>query len=326
VTTKVILDADPGIHDALAVALALADPELDVLALTAVGGRFSAEQSSRNLMSIVQAIDPPKWPRFGIADHPETEYEQVRFSERYGDAVDLSRKLNGETGLGDWLAPEAALHHVRSAAKLLLEATRDAPGEIVLITLGPLTNVAHACDLDPDFPSRLKRLVCLAGTLESSGDLTPMGEFNVCFNPQVARRVLRYPAMKLMIPLDIGRKAMLTFEHVQKLNFGDSGFGRFLGSLLPYALRSHHQHLGVEGLWLMDLAAVAAVSEARLFRGQTLAVDVETEGLLTRGMTVFDRRPNREWRPNIDVLLDVDAQGLLDYVISTFRRATNAAE
>jgi inosine-uridine nucleoside N-ribohydrolase len=322
VTTKVIIDADPGIHDALAIALALADPQLDVIALTAVGGRVSAEKASHNLMAIVQALDPPKWPRFGAPDNQDSAYEQVRFSERYGDAADLSKQLYGESGLGDWLAPEASLHHVRSAVKLLLECTRDAPGDITLITLGPLTNVALACDLDPEFPSRLKRLVCHAGALEAAGDLTPVGEFNVCFHPQVARRMLRYPAAKTLVPLDIGRKAMLTFEHVQKLDLGESSrYGRLLGSLLPYALRSHHQHLGVEGLWLLDLATIVAVSQPRLFRGQTMALDVETEGLLTRGMTVFDRRPNRAWRPNIDVLLEVDAQGLLDHVVNTFRAA-----
>jgi len=168
--------------------------------------------------------------------------------------------------------------------------------------------------------------VCLAGALEAPGDLTPVAEFNICFHPQLARRVLRYPAAKTLVPLDIGRKAMLTFEHVQKLNLGeDTRYGKLLGSLLPFALRSHHQHLGVEGLWLLDLAAIAAVSQPRLFKGQALPLDVETEGLLTRGMTVFDRRPNREWRPNIDVMLEVDPQGLLDYVLGTFRNVTGGS-
>jgi inosine-uridine nucleoside N-ribohydrolase len=326
-THKVIIDADPGISDALAVTLALCDPQLDVVALTAVGGRVSAAQAGHNLLALVQAIDPPKWPRFGIADSPEAVYELVRFSERYGDAADLSRRLNGESGLGDWPTPDAALHHPRSAVKLLLECSREAPGEITLITLGPLTNVALACDLDPEFPSRLKRIVCLAGAMAAPGDLTPVGEFNVCFHPQMARRVLRYPATKTLVPLDVGRKAVFTFDHVQKLDLHDgTAYGRLLKSLLPFALRTHHQHLGMEGLWALDLAAIAAVAQPQLFRNHSAAVDVETEGLLTRGMTVFDQRPQREWRPNIEVLSDVDAQGLLDYVLSQFRRATTADE
>jgi inosine-uridine nucleoside N-ribohydrolase len=322
----VIIDADPGIADALAIALALCDPALDVVALTAVGGRVSAAQAADNLMAIVQAVDPPKWPRFGVADSPESSYELVRFSERYGDAVDLSRRLNGECGLGSWSAPAAALHHVRSAVKLLLECTRDAPGEITLVTLGPLTNVALACDLDPEFLSRLRRLVCFAGTLEGPGDLTPAGEFNVCFHPHFARRVLRYPANKTLVPLDIGRKPILTFDHIQKFPWcEESTLSRLLSSLLSFALRSHHQHLGVEGLWLMDVTAVALVTQPQLFKTQTLAVDVETEGLLTRGMTVFDRRLNREWRPNIDVVIDVDAAEVLAHALRTFRQALRVA-
>lgn len=317
-----MIDADPGIADALAIALALCDHTLDVVALTAVGGRVSAAQAADNLMAIVQAVDPPKWPRFGVADSPESSYEMVRFSERYGDAVDLSRRLNGETGLGSWPSTEAALHHVRSAVKLLLECTRDAPGEITLITLGPLTNVALACDLDPGFLGRLRRLVSFAGTLDGPGDLTPTGEFNVCFHPHFARRVLRYPTTKTLVPLDVGRKPVLTFDHLQKFPWRDEEtLSRMLNALMSFGLRSHHQHLGVEGLWLMDLAAVAVVSQPQLFKVQSLPLDVETEGLLTRGMTVFDRRPNREWRPNIDVVVDVDSQGLLDYVFQTYRQA-----
>jgi inosine-uridine nucleoside N-ribohydrolase len=324
-THKVIIDADPGISDALAIAVALCDPELDVIALTAVGGRVSAAQAGQNLTTIVQAIDPPKWPRFGVADSPETAYELVCFSERYGDAAAFSKRLNGEEGLGDWLAPEAALHHQRGAVKLLLECTREFPNEITLITLGPLTNVAFACELDPEFLSRLKGLVSLAGAIEAPGDLTPVGEFNVCFHPQLARKVLRSPASKTLVPLDVGRKAVLTFEHVQKLNLGDTtGLGRLVGSLLSYGLRAYHQHLGMEGLWLLDLAAIAAVSQPRLFKSQPMAVDVETEGLLTRGMTVFDRRTNREWRSNIEAVNEVDPQGVIDYVMTTLRRAAQS--
>jgi inosine-uridine nucleoside N-ribohydrolase len=318
---KIMIDADAGLSDALAIALALADPDLDVLAITAVGGRVTAQQAARNLITLLEAIDPPKWPRLGVADTPNAEYELIRFSELVGDELETDRRLHGPAGLGDWPVGDAELHHPRSAAKLLSETTREHPGAVTLVTLGPLTTVAYAQELDPELAARLKGLVSLAGTLQSAGDITPAAEFNAAFHPEAARHVLRHPATKTLVPLDVGRRAVLTFENVQRLKLDDGQpRGRLLQSLLNYSLRAHHESLGMEGMWLMDLAAIAAVSQPQLFTRQNFGVDVETHGRLTRGMTVFDRRPRPSWRPNIDVLTEVNVQGLLDYVSATLSR------
>jgi len=318
---KVMIDADSGVSDALAIALALVDPDLDVVAVTASGGRVSVQQAARNLMTLIEAVDPPKWPRLGVADSPDCEFEQARFSEQVGDELHVCRQLHGEEGFGDWPVGDAALHHPRSAAKLLSETTREYPGEVTLITLGPLTTVAHAQELDPEFSARLKGLVAFAGTIHSGGDISPVAEFNVAFNPEAARHVLRRPATKTLVPLDVGRKAVLTFENVQRLKLDDGEpRSRLLQSLLNYSLRAHHETLGMEGMWLMDIAAIAAVSQPQFFTRQSVGVDVETGGRLTRGMTVFDRRPRPSWRPNIDVLTEANAQGLLDYVSAILGR------
>lgn len=320
---KVMIDADPGVGDGLALCLALLDPNLDVLAVTGVGGRVSAAQAGANLWSIIEAMDPPKRPRLGIADSPDTQYEVVRFSERYGDDADSSRRLNGDLGLGDWPVGDAHLYHAKSSAKLMLEISREYPGEVTIITLGPLTSIAWATELDPDFLSRLKGLVSMAGTITAPGDITPTAEFNVCFQPDAARRVLRYPATKTLVPLDIGGKTTLTFNHVQQLNLHEqSTASRLLKSLLSFGLRACHQHCGIEGFAFPEAAAIAAATRPNLFTRQPLSIDVETEGRLTRGMTVFDRRPIRTWRPNLDVLTEVDAQGLHDYVMAMLRRGT----
>lgn len=318
---KVMIDADPGVSDALAIALALADPELDVVALTAVGGRVSAAQASCNLMTLLEQVDPPRFPRIGVADLHEAEFERARFGERFGPDADLDRRLQGESGLGDWPVGNAQLHHPRSAAKLMVETTREFPGQVTLITLGPLSNVAMAMELDPEFPARLGGLVSYAGTLDGPGDIAPIAEFNVSFNPLAARHVLRAPTTKTLLPLNIARKAVLTFDRVQQLPLSDdSNRERLLRSLLGFALRAQHEQLGMEGLWLHDLAAIAAVSQPRLFSRQQLGVDVETEGQLGRGCTVFDRRPRPRWRPNIDVLTEMEMHGVLDYVCRTLVR------
>lgn len=320
-TQKLIIDADPGIGDALAIVTALADPDLDVLALTAVEGCVSATQAGRNLHAIVEALDPPKWPRVGVGPSGERfpEAEQVR--SVVPEWQQLQKSLNGTQGLGEWRPSAADLHHTKDAVKLMTELTRQFPNEIMLLTLGPLTNIELACDMDAEFMSRLKGVVCLAGTIATSGDVTPVAEFNVRHDPAAARTVLRFPATKTLVPLDASEKTVLTFEQFDRLGLCEqSAIGRLLQQLMPFALRAHHQHLGVEGMRLPEVTALAAIARPQQFQRTMMAVDVEVDGELTRGMTVFDRRPNPGWRKNIDVISEVDPQGILDYLAAMLER------
>lgn len=319
---KLIIDADPGIGDALAIAIALLDPELDVIALTAVGGCVSSVQAGRNLQSVVEALDPAKWPRIGVADSGQ------RMQEAEVSCADSpawqhgQRSLNGPEGLGDWKPSIADLHHPKDAAKLMTELARQHPQEVMLLTLGPLTNLALACDRDADFLGRLQGVVSLAGAVTAPGNITPAAEFNVRHHPEAARLVLRFPATKTLVPLDVSQKAVLTFEQFHRFNLTDeTRCGHLLRQLIPYSLRAHHQHLGVEGIWLPELTALASITRPQLFQRVAMAVDVETEGQLSRGMTVFDRRAKPAWRHNLDVLHEVDAQGVLDYLTSIVARA-----
>jgi inosine-uridine nucleoside N-ribohydrolase len=169
----------------------------------------------------------------------------------------------------------------------------------------------------------LKGLVCLAGAVSVPGDVTPTAEFNVHADPDAARVVLRFPATKTLVPLDVSQRAVLTFEQFDRLGLSDdTASGRLLQKLMPFALRAHHQYLGIEGMRLADVTALAAVARPHQFHRTTMSVDVEVDGELTRGMTVFDRRANPTWRTNIDVLGDMDPQNILDYLASMLGRAS----
>jgi len=320
-TEKLIIDADTGIGDALAIAMALADPELDVVALTAVGGAVSAVDAGRNLQALIEALDPPKWPRIGQAEASQrlAEVESVPPSPEWQTQ---QRLLSGPHGLGDWPVAVADLHHPREAAKLMTELARDYPDEITLLTLGPLTNVALAADRDSGFLGRLRSLVCLGGTITAEGDVTPSAEFNMFHHPEAARLVLKSPALKTIVPRDSSHKTMLSFDQLDRLGLTTATHcGGLLGQLLPFSLRAHRQHLGVEGIWLPELTALATIARPQLFKRMTMAVDVETDGHLTRGMTVFDRRQHRVWQNNVDAVIDVDPQGVIDYFTQMLRRA-----
>src|SRR3954453_20392758 len=142
---KIILVADPGIDGAFAVALALRDPDLDVLGLAATAGNVPAEQATRNVPTLVDQIDPPRWPRLGAALPVEYEYDATR--------------LHGPNGLGGVDFPCAQLHHPHPADKLLSDLARQHPKEVTVVLLGPATAFARATDRDPELPGLIERLV-----------------------------------------------------------------------------------------------------------------------------------------------------------------------
>ena len=308
---KLIIDADPGIGDAAAIALAILDPEIELLAVTATAGCVSGRQATRNVLAILDHLDPPKRPRVGVCD------EQVATAELTIAGADIRwERINGPKGLGDWEPQVAELHNAREASKLLVELVKEYPNEITLLTLGPLTNVELAAEKNRDFLGGLREIVCLAGTVEGGGDVTAAAEFNAYMNPQAARTVLRSRHTKTLVPLDVCRKVTVTVSQYERVMNGLSGPVRAMfEQMLPYLFRASHEVFGVEGLILHEAVALAAAVKPSLFGRTAMAVDVETSGELTRGMTVFDRRGQRQWQANIDVLRSVEAQAVLDYVL-----------
>lgn len=312
---KLVIDADPGIGDALALALALVDADLELLGVTAVPGCVSGEMGLLNSQAVVSLLDPPRWPRLGVTD---------------GRACDFPRDagmcepvfLHGEMGLGDLDVPRVELHHRVDAPKLLAELVRENPGEVTLLTLGPLTNVLLACERSPDFLLNLKELVVCGGAMAVSGDVTAAAEFNIFSDPTSAVAVLAAPCTKTIVPLDVTNRPVLSFDQYDRLKIEPTTrLGRLVDQTLPFALRAHREHLGQEGLPLREVAAVAAIARPRLFERRALHVAVEPRGTLTRGMTVFDRRKKSPHSANCDVLTEVDSQGVLDYLAEQLRDA-----
>lgn len=309
---KLIIDADPGIGDALAITLALLDPNLDVVGITPTAGCTSGENASLNVQVLVSLLDPPLWPRTGWADgHPSS-------SAMLGGPN--PQILNGASGLGDLEVFVAEPHQRHESAKMLIDLVRSYPHELTLLTLGPLTNVELAQERHPDLLSELSEVVILGGSVGAGGDVTASAEFNVYAAPEAARTILNSPATKTLVPYDTSQKVTLTYAHYARLNVDDrTRVGRILERTLPYAFRAYHEHLGVEGIPLPEVVALASIVHPRLFHRRSMSVDVETQGELTRGMTVFDRRRRSPASANIDVLSEVDAQGILDYITRTLR-------
>lgn len=312
---KLIIDADPGIDDALAILCALIDPGVEVIGLTAVGGVVSGVQATRNAQAIVEMLDPPLHPRIG-GSCEETCALDLELEQR----VVTHRSMNGLHGLGEFRAPEIDLHNRRDSAKLIVDLVRDLPNEVTLLTLGPLTNVARAFELFPDLPGLLSGLVCLGGSVDFGGNVTAAAEFNVWAAELPARSVLRSPAAKTLVPLDVSSRVVLTPEQVSAIKPVPSPAASAVEDMLQYSLRAHRQHLGVEGIRLDAVAALATVLKPECFESQPMAVDVEVTGELTRGMTVFDRRGVQSWQTNIEVVTGIDYLGVIDHFMQVIRR------
>jgi len=298
---KVILDADPGIDDAVAICLALADPRLDVLAVTAVGGNVAADQATRNVQTIVEQLDPPRWPRLGAASSDR----MMRVDARHVFGVD---------GLCGAHFPVAELHHQRPSVKVICDEVRTSPSEITIVASGPLSNIAVALQQQPDLASLIGHLIIMGGTLKGPGNITAAAEFNIYCDAEAARDVFRSPVTKTLIPLDVTSRVLFGFETLEQIPDERSPAGRLLRHILPGAFRSYRQQLGLEGIYLHDAIAVVAATHPELFNTEPMHGDVETDGTLTHGATVFDRRRHPENRPNMDVVTELDARAVKECI------------
>jgi len=300
---KVILDVDPGIDDAIALCLALFDPQFEVVAVTSAGGAVPADQATRNVQAIIEQLDPPRWPRIGAGADPDAGLPAH------------STHLFGGDGLGNAEFDVAELHHRHPSEKVICDEAHAAPEQITLVTLGPLTNIARSLQRSAALPSELGQIVMLGGTVTASGNITPTAEFNIYCDPQSARTVFRSAFTKTLVPLDITSQVILTYNVIDQLPDESSRVGQFLRRILPYSLRAHRQHLGLEGMYVHGAVALAAATRPDLFEIEMVAADVELVGELTTGATVFDRRPVREWRSNLAVVTSVNVEGVIDYIV-----------
>lgn len=299
---KVILDVDPGIDDALALCMALFDPRLEVVAITAVGGNVPPQLATRNVQAIVEQLDPPRLPRIGAASLPDS-----------GLPVD-SRHLYGIDGLGDAEFEVAELRTPHPSEKIICDEVRAAPEEVTIVALGPLTNVARAFQRDPELPSLVHRTVIMGGTVGGSGNITPAAEFNIYCDPASARAVFRSRSTKTLVPLDVTNRVILTFDFLRQVPAETTRVGKFLRRILPPAYRAYRQEWGLEGIHAHDTVTLVAVTNPELFTTQEMAGDVELKGQLTTGATVFDRRRAPAWRCNMEVAIDMDAEKVIDEI------------
>ena len=299
---KVIIDCDPGIDDAAVLCMALFDPRIEVVAVTAVAGNVASHQAGRNVQAIIDQLDPPRLPRVGAA----SEVEEA-------PAID-GTVLHGDDGLGNAGFSISQLHHQHPSDKIICDEVRAAEDEVTILCLGPLTNVARALKRDPDLGTLISRIVICGGSVSVGGNVTPAAEFNMYCDPVSARSVFRSGTTKTLVPLDITREVALNFDTIDELPAETTRAGALLRKIMPFAFRAHHQALGQESIQLHAAVAYFSIVQPELFHAEQMAGDVEIRGDLTKGETVFDRRIKTLWMHNMDVVTEVDAVAVTDCI------------
>lgn len=322
---RIIIDTDPGVDDALAIFLALKSPEVKVEAITPVAGNVPLELTLPNTLRLLEIA--------GRADIPVAAGASRPLRRRLVTAA----YVHGNNGLAGVEFPEPKTKPVaESAPQLIRRIIRQSPGEVSIIAIGPLTNLALAFRDDPQLPSLVRSVTIMGGSL-SGGNITPAAEFNSYVDPEAAQAVYRSGAPITMIGLDVTRKAALSEEQVRILESAGNPAGRAAGRIMRATLEQVRL-TGANGGRLLahDSMAVASFIDPSFVTRQDVHIEIETEGELTAGETVgYRKSPMRRsaplldasgaaadvpFQPNAQAAVDVDGDRFLSFLIGRLVR------
>jgi inosine-uridine nucleoside N-ribohydrolase len=295
--TKILLDCDPGHDDAIALMLALASPELELVGVTTVAGNQTLQKTTANAIRLLEFAGR-EVPVAAGAERPLVREPVV------------ASAVHGETGLdGPDLPPPQSGPLDQHAVDFLADKIREHGGAVTLVPTGPLTNVALLLALHPD--ARPERIVLMGGAI-AEGNVTPAAEFNIWWDPEAAARVFASGIHVTMVGLDVTHKALFTSAHVGRLT---GRVGGMVTELLRFYGEFHRKVYDFDGSPIHDAVAVAHVIGDGLLETRHLNIEIDAESELCRGRTVVDvwRRTGRE--PNAYAAVDIDADGFLELLI-----------
>lgn len=337
--TALILDVDTGIDDSLALLYAAGSMDADLVAVTCVSGNVDGRQVAINTLAVLE-----------LAGRGDVEVALGRETPLVR-ALKTTPETHGPRGLGHAeLPPPSSPLSDRHAVDLILDVVRRRPGEITLVTLGPLTNLAIAVLREPALPRLLKGYALMGGAFGVSGNTTPTTEWNLHCDPEAAKIVFRAWAdartadptipRPLVLGLDVTEQARILPDHVVRLarragstpddsialargedpmhatrSVASNPIVRFVADALRFYMEFHARYDGFYGAFIHDPLALAAALDRTLVTTEALYVDVETNGELTTGMTVADRRRLTGKPPNLDVATSADVAQFLDRLV-----------
>lgn len=292
---RILLDTDPGIDDAFAILLALASPEVTLAAVTVTGGNCPLEQGVRNGLDVLALGGAPHLP---LAAGVGLPFIRPPFN---------ALETHGSTGLGYASLSNAGTTPVKEhAVDLLIREIMAHPGEVTLVAVAPLTNVAMALRKEPRIAQAVRQVIIMGGAFRADGNTTPLAEFNVYVDPHAAHIVLHSGMPIVMIPWDITKDVQLTQADVDRLQRIDSPIPSFIADATRFYIEFHRDYFGFSACSINDPAALALTFLPDLARTEAVYVDVEIASETTMGKTVGDFVHLTGREPNINVVTAFD--------------------
>lgn len=297
---RIILDTDPGIDDALALFLALASPEVTLEAITTVQGNVSVEHTTHNALTLLTLA--------GRADIPVA----------YGSAEPLVRKrvdaghVHGDNGVGNVTLPEPTIAPVeQQAVDLIIDKIMSNPGEISLVPIGPLTNIALAVRREPRIAQHVREVVIMGGAVRVPGNVTPSAEFNIFADPHAAHIVFHAGWPLRLVSLDVTTRVSMQLQQIEALAAHGGKVLTAVQQMMVYYFDVFGPAYGSTTFQMHDPLCLAAAFQPDLITWEPAFVDVELAGTLTLGETVgYFKRPNSP-EPNMQVSVGVDSERFL---------------
>jgi purine nucleosidase len=301
---KIIIDTDPGVDDALTFLLALASPEIQLVALTSVHGNIGIENTTRNALAVLELANASHIP---VARGCEFSLISRVYTS--------GKNVHGIQGVGNAKLPEPKSKVVNQhAIDFLIEKVNAEPNQISVFPIGPLTNIALAIRKEPEFAKNVKELVIMGGSIKQGGNATPLAEFNIFADPHAAHVVFHSGIPIKLIPLDVTYQCLFTSKDVEKISKIKSPVATFIKDATSVYL-DFYKSEGIDGCALHDPLTLATIIAPDLLTFEEYYVDVDMSGGVSNGNTFADLMNVFKKPVNMKVAMNVRGRDFIELFI-----------
>ncbi len=306
---KIIIDTDPGVDDAMAIFLALRSPELDVIGLTTIFGNQHTALSTTNALRLLEIA--------GRSDIPVAHGAEKPLVREYRGPVPF---IHGDDGQGNvHLSPASSKAVLQPATAFIVDQVMHAPGEVTLVPIGPLTNIALALHLEPRIAQNVREVVLMGGNALVPGNATPAAEANIHNDPEAAEIVFGANWKVTMVGLDVTHETVISRDQITQLGAAQNPLAQHISRISKLYQQFVESSSNMRGYYIHDPSAIAYLIDPNIFGTHQWPVRVETQGV-SAGKTwpaVNEHRVHRDWanRPKVNVCTHVDANRTLDLIL-----------
>tara|TARA_Y100001970_G_scaffold187521_1_gene228139 strand:- start:350 stop:1294 length:945 start_codon:yes stop_codon:yes gene_type:complete len=313
-TKKIILDCDPGHDDAVAIMLAAASDQIDILGITCVAGNTTLNNTKLNALKICSLIGRTNIKIYAGSNKP-----------LHHDLVTAAH-VHGKSGLdtdGDPIIVDSSYKiQEENAVDFIINESHKNDEPIYLCPTGPLTNIALSLQKDPSIKKKIKEIVFMGGAALCLGNITPSAEFNIYVDPHAANIVLNSGIKLTMMGLDVTHKVNVNNEIINNIKTNNNKSSKFFAELMEFYSRFHRNLYGTEESPLHDPCVIAYLINEEIFNGKLVNVKVEENSELTRGKTVTDWLGVTNRKPNCKVMTEANTNIFFDLLKKNLAKLT----